>query len=64
MGQKTHPVGFRLGVTKTWSSKWFEQNRYKQWLHEDIRLRRFLKKELSAASIAEIPVNCKLEESF
>src|SRR5690606_29393014 len=54
MGQKTHPVGFRLGVTKTWSSKWFEQNRYKQWLHEDIRLRRFLKKELGAASIAEI----------
>ena len=54
MGQKTHPVGFRLGVIKTWSSKWFEQNRYKQWLHEDIKLRRFLKETLAAASIAEI----------
>ena len=54
MGQKVHPHGFRLGVIKTWSSKWFEQNRYKQWLHEDIRLRRFLKETLASASIAEI----------
>ena len=54
MGQKTHPIGFRLGVTKTWSSKWFEQSRYKQWLHEDIKLRRFLKRRMANASIAEI----------
>ena len=54
MGQKTHPIGFRLGVVRTWSSKWFENARYRQWLHEDIQLRRFLKKELYAASIADI----------
>src|SRR5688572_1818081 len=54
MGQKTHPIGFRIGVVRTWSSKWFEHGRYRQWLHEDILLRRFLKKELYAASIADI----------
>lgn len=54
MGQKTHPIGFRLGVIKTWSSKWYEQGRYQQWLHEDIALRKYLKKKLAAASIAEI----------
>ena len=36
MGQKTHPVGFRLGIVKTWNSKWFEALRYRQWLHEDL----------------------------
>ena len=54
MGQKTHPIGFRIKVVRTWSSKWFEHARYRQWLHEDILLRRFLKKELYAASIADI----------
>ncbi|MCA9688400.1 MAG: 30S ribosomal protein S3 [Myxococcales bacterium] len=56
MGQKTHPIGFRLGIVKTWNSKWFEQQRYRQWLHEDIKLRRFLKKTLFSASIADITI--------
>jgi len=56
MGQKTHPIGFRLGVVKTWNSKWFEQARYRQWLQEDLKLRQFLKKKLSGASIAEITI--------
>lgn len=56
MGQKTHPIGFRLGIVKTWNSKWFEDQRYRQWLHEDLRLRRFLKKELLNASISEITI--------
>ncbi len=43
MGQKTHPIGFRLGVVKTWNSKWFEESRYRQWLHEDLELKAFLK---------------------
>ena len=44
MGQKTHPYGFRLGVIKTWSSKWYEAGKtYKRWLHEDIRIRRAIK---------------------
>ncbi|MCA9711088.1 MAG: KH domain-containing protein, partial [Myxococcales bacterium] len=56
MGQKTHPIGFRLGIVRTWNSKWFEDQRYRQWLHEDLRLRRFLKKELLNASISEITI--------
>ena len=56
MGQKTHPIGFRLGIVKTWNSKWFEDQRYRQWLHEDLKLRRFLKRELLNASISEITI--------
>jgi small subunit ribosomal protein S3 len=56
MGQKTHPIGFRLGIVKTWNSKWFESNRYRQWLHQDLQLRRFLKRELYSASISEITI--------
>jgi small subunit ribosomal protein S3 len=54
MGQKTHPIGLRLGVVKTWNSKWFESARYRQWLHEDLALRSFLKSKLAQANIAEI----------
>ena len=56
MGQKTHPIGFRIGIVRTWGSKWFEHSRYRQWLHEDLKIRRFLKKELYAASIADITI--------
>ena len=35
MGQKIHPVGLRLGITRTWESRWFEKKNYKLWLHED-----------------------------
>ena len=34
MGQKTHPYGFRLGVIKSWTSKWYEDSHYKKWLHD------------------------------
>ena len=43
MGQKVHPYGFRLGVIKTWNSKWFEDKNYAKWLHEDIRIKRAVK---------------------
>ena len=43
MGQKTHPYGFRLGVIKTWTSKWYEDARYVTWLHEDLRIKRAVK---------------------
>jgi small subunit ribosomal protein S3 len=56
MGQKVHPTGFRLGVIKTWSSKWYEDKNYAKWLHEDIRIRRAVKEYLMNASIAAIEV--------
>ena len=51
MGHKTHPIGFRVGVVKTWNSKWFEHARYRSWLHEDLILRSFLKGEKVPASV-------------
>jgi len=56
MGQKTHPYGFRLGIIKTWNSKWFASQNYAKFLHEDIRIRQFLKKRLYPAGISKIEV--------
>ena len=56
MGQKTHPVGFRLGVIKTWSSKWYEEKNYAKWLHEDLRLKKFIKDKLSHASVSFVDI--------
>lgn len=56
MGQKVHPVGFRLGVIRSWDSKWYEEKNYAQWLHEDIRLREFVKKECANAGISKVEI--------
>ena len=56
MGQKTHPVGFRLGVIRGWDSKWFEEKNYAAWLHEDIRLRKYVKKKLQSAGISRVEI--------
>jgi len=56
MGQKTHPIGFRLGIVKTWSSKWYGEKNYAKWLHEDIKLKRFIKDKLSHAGVSYIDV--------
>lgn len=54
MGQKVHPIGFRLGVIRTWDSKWFATGDYAALLHEDIKLRNYLKKRLFHAGISKI----------
>lgn len=56
MGQKTHPYGFRLGVIKPWKSKWYEDRQYAAWLHEDIELKKVIRKKYSHAGIAEIEI--------
>ncbi|MFO0574636.1 MAG: 30S ribosomal protein S3 [Polyangia bacterium] len=56
MGQKTHPIGFRLGIIKSWTSKWYEEKNYSKWLHEDIRLKSEIKKRLSHAGIAAVEI--------
>jgi small subunit ribosomal protein S3 len=56
LGQKVHPVGFRLGVIKTWDSKWFEHKNYAKWLHEDIRIREFVKKSLEHAGVSRVEI--------
>lgn len=56
MGQKVHPHGFRLGITRTWNSRWFSQREYGVFLIEDLKLRDFVKKKLSQASIAKMEI--------
>ncbi|PLX73116.1 MAG: 30S ribosomal protein S3 [Desulfuromonas sp.] len=54
MGQKVHPIGFRLGVIRTWESRWYAETDYAKLLHEDIKLRDYLKKRLFHAGISKI----------
>lgn len=57
MGQKIHPVGFRLGVSSEWNAKWYaERGDYAEQLNSDIRIRDFLKKKLSHASVSKITI--------
>jgi small subunit ribosomal protein S3 len=57
MGQKTHPYGFRLGVTKTWRSRWFAKADYSKLLQEDQNLKDKLRKRLKAAGLSSIDVD-------
>jgi len=56
MGQKVHPIGFRLGVTRDWDSRWFSKGQYAKLLHEDITLREFVKEQLKSAGIARVEI--------
>ncbi len=56
MGQKVNPVGLRLGINRTWDSRWFADGNYADLLHEDVRIREFLKKKLSQAGVAKIVI--------
>lgn len=56
MGQKVHPIGLRLGVTRTWDSRWYAEKDYARLLHEDLRIRKFLKKRLYQAGVSKIVI--------
>lgn len=56
MGQKTHPTGFRLGISKTWNSRWFSAKGFSENLKEDIGLRRYVMKRLSRAGVSQVEV--------
>jgi small subunit ribosomal protein S3 len=56
MGQKIHPIGFRVGVIRDWESKWFAEKDYQRFLHEDLQIRKFLKKKLYSAGISKITI--------
>lgn len=57
MGQKVHPIGFRLGYIKTWSSKWYADKDYAKLLHEDLRIRKIVKKKLFHAGVSRIEID-------
>ena len=54
MGQKVHPLGFRLGYVKTWNSRWFADKDYANLLHEDLRIRALVKEKLYHAGVSRI----------
>lgn len=56
MGQKVHPKGFRLGLTESWDSKWYAEADYTKLLHEDLKIRAFLKEKLQHAGISKIEI--------
>ena len=56
MGQKTNPIGFRLGVIKSWESRWFSEKDYSKLLQEDINIRKFLMKKLASAGISKVVI--------
>jgi small subunit ribosomal protein S3 len=57
MGQKIHPTGFRLAVTRNWTSKWFANSKhFAPTLKEDIKIREYLKKKLGHASVGKITI--------
>ena len=56
MGQKVHPYGFRIGINKTWRSRWYAEKKYAELLHEDLKLRTNLKRQLGHAGVADIEI--------
>lgn len=58
MGQKVHPVGFRLGIVKDWNSTWYADSKdFADYLNNDLEVRNFIRKKLSHASVSQIQVN-------
>ena len=56
MGQKVNPIGFRLGINKTWYSQWYAEKNYSGLLHEDIKIRNHLKKKFYHAGVSKIEI--------
>jgi len=56
VGQKVHPIGFRLGVIRSWESNWYSEKNYASWLHEDLKVRKYVKDKLNHAGISRIEV--------
>jgi small subunit ribosomal protein S3 len=56
VGQKTHPIGFRLGITKTWDSMWFAKLNYSSYLEEDLKVRKYVKSRLANSGVSKIGI--------
>jgi small subunit ribosomal protein S3 len=62
LGQKVNPIGLRLGINKTWDSKWYNKKDYSINLHEDIKIRAFLKNKLYSAGVGKIDIERKADK--
>lgn len=56
MGQKIHPIGFRVGIIRGWESRWFEEKKFGDFLHEDHKIRKFLRDYLRHAGLSRIEI--------
>ncbi len=56
MGQKTNPIGLRLGIIKSWNSSWFDERSYADMLHEDLRIRKYIRSRLRKAAVSKIEI--------
>jgi len=56
LGQKTHPVGFRLGIIRDWESNWFDEHHFAEKLREDVKLRRYLRSRLQRAGVSSVQI--------
>ncbi|MDI6753434.1 MAG: 30S ribosomal protein S3 [Thermodesulfobacteriota bacterium] len=56
MGQKVHPIGLRLGIVKTWDSRWYAEKLYAKFLQEDILIRRYIKRKLYHAGVSKVEI--------
>ena len=56
MGQKVHPIGFRLGINRTWDSRWFAKKEYPNFVLEDYKIRKFIKERLQQAGVSKIEI--------
>jgi small subunit ribosomal protein S3 len=63
LGQKIHPVGMRLGITRTWDSRWFEKKHYVDWLHEDVAIRKSFNRWMRSASISKIEIERRANQA-
>jgi len=57
LGQKTHPIGFRLGITKTWDSNWYDEKGFSGKLQEDLMVRNYVRNRLKKAGISRIQID-------
>jgi len=64
MGQKVQPIGFRLGITEEWRSRWYQDKGYSQTLAEDLALRKYLKAKLRRAAVSRIDIERKGDKVF
>jgi len=56
LGQKVNPIGFRVGIYKEWNSRWYGEKDYAKFLHEDLKIRKFIKEKLKHAGISKIGI--------
>jgi small subunit ribosomal protein S3 len=63
MGQKVHPIGMRLGITRTWDSRWYENKQYRNWLHEDLKIRKLLDGLSRSAAVARVEIERRANQA-